>query len=120
MIMASGKTHQAVGALSGGAFAYYRAQGQEPPHILAETLDGLLGGWATSRLPDIFDPPIHPGHRSVGHAVIPVGTAGCYYAQSLGDWQEWLRRAAEEHAAAGSQATSDLDRFVHPLLELLE
>jgi membrane-bound metal-dependent hydrolase YbcI (DUF457 family) len=117
--MANGKTHRAVGAIAGGAYAYHRARYQPPAHALIETLGGVLAGVAGARLPDIFDPPLHPGHRSIAHGLVPVAAAGRAGVMALDRWQACLRADADRRAALRQAAVTPLDRLWHAIVELL-
>jgi hypothetical protein len=41
-----------------------------------EVIGGLLAGNLGARLPDVFDPPTHPGHRSLAHGMAPIAAVG--------------------------------------------
>src|SRR5947207_3275507 len=66
-------------------------------NVALKAFGGWCGGTAGAVLPDIFDPPDHPGHRAMGHGIVPVGTASLFWAGNLGSWQESLRRSADQH-----------------------
>lgn len=117
--MANGKTHRVVGAVAGGAYAFHRARSQRPEHALIEVLGGALAGVAGARLPDVFDPPLHPGHRSLAHGLVPVAAAGRAGAMALDRWQGRLRAEAERRAALRQAAVTPLDRLWQAIIELL-
>ena len=117
--MANRKVHQQVGAASGAVFALSRSGAQEPKGVLLETIGGALGGLLFGIAPDVIDPPTHPGHRSLGHGVAPIGAVAVYYFENLGSWQEQLRCLAWNCADAARQAGSESERFQYVLLEKL-
>jgi hypothetical protein len=75
--MSKNRTHIAIGTVAGGASVRGKAQQQRPENIVLEVVGGLVAGNLAARLPDVFDPPLHPDHRSVAaHAFVPLATAG--------------------------------------------
>lgn len=104
--------------LSGAGAALYFGMGTGSDSAIVEAIGGAIGGYVGGKLPDVIDPPIHPGHRSIGHGVIPVGAVGNYYVENVGAWQEELRRLARECAAAAAECDSDAGRAKYLLLEL--
>jgi uncharacterized membrane protein YfcA len=108
-----------MGVMAGTGFGYWQAGEQPASHIVLEILGGALGGLTGSRLPDRFDPPLHPGHRSVAHGLVPVGCVGSYCWRQLSDWQEALRRLAAEQTRARSGRVTALEQAAHQLLEML-
>jgi len=74
--MANSADHLKAGLISGavvtGLTSYMRAGRQGRPIILADVLRdalvGLLAAGVGSILPDVVEPPRHPGHRSVFHS----------------------------------------------------
>jgi hypothetical protein len=65
---------------------------------------GLLGGL----LPDILDPPLHPGHRALAHAVLPVGVGATSWVGALDNWQKNLRDQVDEYTRLQFQAAEPL------------
>lgn len=115
--MANGKTHEVVGATTGAGFALWAARNQPATATAIEAVGGALGGYVGGKLPDIFDPPLHPRHRSVAHAVIPLIVATRYCANNLGTWQDIFRKLAEREAQLRVQARNTTDEVTHGLLE---
>lgn len=113
--MSEGRTHRAIGALAGG-FALATAQRQRPEHLLLEILGGLIVGNLGARLPDVFDPPMHPGHRSIAHGIAAVGRAA---VRGLDGAQVRLRAEADRRAALRASATTPLQRFWRAVVEIL-
>lgn len=116
--MSDGRTHRVIGTLAGGGYAFAKAQ-QCPEHLLLEVLGGPVAGNLGARLPDVFDPPLHPGHRSVAHGIIPVATAGTAAVRALDGWQSRLRAEADRRAALRAPAATPLQRLWQAVLELL-
>ena len=71
--------HAVVGTCAGVGLAAYRGQKQESVNRLLEAIGGGIGGYIGSRLPDIIEPALWPGHRQFAHSV----TAGSSVAYSL-------------------------------------
>jgi membrane-bound metal-dependent hydrolase YbcI (DUF457 family) len=117
--MSDGRTHRAIGTLAGGGYALAKAQQQRPENILLEVIGGLLAGNLGARLPDSLDPPLHPGHRSVSHGILPVATAGVGAVRSLDGWQARLRAEANRRASLRATAATPLQRLWQALLEIL-
>jgi len=117
--MSSGRTHRAIGTLAGGGYALARARQQRPEHLLLEVIGGLVAGNVGARLPDVFDPPLHPRHRSIAHGIVPVAVVGNAAVRALDGWQTRLRAAADRRAARRAAATTPLQRLWQALLEVL-
>lgn len=117
--MSDGRTHRAIGTIAGGGYALATAQQQRPEHLLLEFLGGLVAGAVGGRLPDVFDPPTHPGHRSLAHGIAPVAALGTVAVRSLDGAQAWLRAEAARRAALSASAGTPLQRLWQALLELL-
>ena len=115
--MANGEVHKFVGTLAGTGFAYYAARNQPDISRVIEALGGAVGGFVGGKLPDVFDPPLHPRHRSVAHAIVPLGVAAHQCARYLQTWQETLRRFAQNEAALKTQSQDPLERIWHSMLE---
>jgi hypothetical protein len=103
----------------GGGYALTKAQQQTPEYFVLEVLGGLLGGNLGARLPDVFDPPLYPGHRALAHGVVPVVAAGRAAVAALGDWQGHLRAEAGRQVALRASAGTPLERYWHALVEFL-
>jgi len=107
--MSSGRTHRAIGTAAGAGYALAKANQQAPEHVLLEILRGALAGNFGARLPDVFDSPLHPGHRSLAHGIVPVATAGRAAVNALDGWQVQLR----------AEANRTLERLWQALVEVL-
>lgn len=116
--MSYGRTHRAIGTLAGGGFALAKAQQQRPEHLLLEVLGGLVAGSLGARLPDVFDPPVHPGHRSVADGIAPVAEVGRVAIRGLDGAQVRLRAEADRRAALRASATTPLQRLWQAVLEI--
>src|SRR5580698_1731552 len=86
------RTHVAVGAPAGLAFAAFNSLNQNGLNVALEACGGWWGGTTGAVLPDVFDPPTQPGHRAMGHGLVPVGAASLFWAGNLPSWQDSLRR----------------------------
>ncbi len=117
--MSARRTHRTVGTFAGGGYALARARHQPTEHVLLEVIGGLLAGALGARLPDVFDPPIHPGHRGLAHGVLPVTAAGVAAVTVLNGWQDRLRAEADRRAALRASAATPLERLWHGLLAWL-
>jgi len=117
--MSDNRTHRAVGTLGGGLFALTRAQQQRPEHLLLEVLGGLIAGNLGARLPDVFEPPTHPGHRSLAHGIAPVAAVGLAAVRGLDGAQVRLRAETERRAALRASATTSLQRVWQAVFEIL-
>ncbi len=116
--MANRDVHMVAGAVAGGAAAAYLARDQQFGYYLLELAGGAAAGIVGAQLPDIFDPPTHPGHRSLGHGLVPAGAALTAVGARLDRAQRQLRQTAERHRAARESATA-LERLWHWLMEIL-
>ena len=117
--MSDGRTHRAIGTLAGGGYALAKAQQQRPEHLLLEVVGGLVAGNLGARLPDVFDPPTHPGHRSLAHGMAPIAAVGTAAVRRLDGAQARLRAEADRRAALRSSASTPLQRLWQAFLELL-
>jgi hypothetical protein len=117
--MPNRRKHVAVGAPAGLAFAAVNSLNQGYFNSAIELLGGLCGGGAGAALPDIVDPPCHPGHRSLGHGIVPVGSAAAFWAKNLPSWQNGLRELADQHRAQRIAGCDWLESFGHLLIELI-
>lgn len=117
--MSDRRTHCAIGTVAGGGYALAKAQNQRPEHLLLEVLGGLVAGNLGARLPDVFDPPTHSGHRSLAHGMAPIAAVGTAAVRRLDGAQARLRAEAERRAALYTQATTPLQRLWQQLLVIL-
>lgn len=102
-------THVLAGALCAAIAALHLSRDERPEHRFAETLGGVLGGCLGSRLPDLFDPPIGPLHRSYAHGGLAVSAVA---AADLGAWRAACRQSAARCAAAGAPGGEILNRML--------
>jgi hypothetical protein len=117
--MPNARIHKVTGSAVGAVYALVQAKGQPGGHVLVETLGGAAGGALGGLVPDRFDPPLWPGHRSVGHGIVPVAVVGDAVRRRVEEWQQSLRAQADQQAQAAASAAEPLDRLLHGLLELL-
>lgn len=90
--------HLVSSGVAGAVFANYRARQVNAIQPFSEFLGGAAGGLMGGILPDVFDPPTHPGHRSLAHALIPVGAGSTAWIRALDGWQARLRGRADEYS----------------------
>ncbi|MFH0903040.1 MAG: metal-dependent hydrolase [Pseudomonadota bacterium] len=117
--MPNGRTHKVVGAVAGGSFALVRSAGQPAVHRTVETAGGVLADVGLGMLPDVLEPAIHPGHRSVAHSAAPAVALGVLASRHLDSWQASLRARADRQGALAMQSQSTLAQLWHAFLELL-
>ncbi|HVS69821.1 MAG TPA: hypothetical protein VHQ47_01040 [Phycisphaerae bacterium] len=92
--MPNGKLHKQVGGMTGAVCGAYVARNENTPYAIAAILGGALGGVVGGKLPDVIEPAVHPRHRSVAHAVVPMTTVGvAIYERWRAGIQECLRCA---------------------------
>jgi hypothetical protein len=97
-------THLPIAIGCGTIAAFTIAYRQPFPDCLAETIGGALGGWATGMLADRIDPPEHPHHRGLGHALVPNSLAAAAYVPLAREWQQTLRLKAQGYESMAAQA----------------
>ena len=115
----NGKTHQAIAIPAGVAFSLF--QSQEQP-VLGKMLEAAGAGLAASfgaRLPDIWDLPTNPNHRSWAHSFLGAASVGSYIYQNVQMAQNSLREQAASHARASQLAVDPLTKILHTLCEWL-
>ncbi len=118
-LMPNRKTHDAVGAGSGAAIALCLARDQDLIGVVFETLGGALAGKYASRLPDVFDRPVSPNHRSLGHGVLLNGYALASSVENLSEWQDSLRRHAGKFARLQTESNTASEANWYLVLEIL-
>ncbi|HVA01300.1 MAG TPA: metal-dependent hydrolase [Terriglobia bacterium] len=91
--MPDGRTHKAIGAGAGMAFALYRAKDQNGQNSLAEVAGGAAGGYIGGLLPDILEPAVSSWHRDVAHSWAAGGAI-----ISLNNWLSAWETACRENA----------------------
>jgi hypothetical protein len=57
-----------------------------------------FGGWLGSRMPDMLDPPTHPGHRSYAHGLVAAG------AVAIGEWMKGVAHCRSRAATLRAEA----------------
>jgi hypothetical protein len=113
--MPNGPIHVATSTPAGTCYAFYKANNQNGLARSIKSVDGAIGGYFGGILPDCIDPPLHAGHRSLGHGLCPVVTGAIAWNQALDGWQNQLRRLANEHAYHRSRSTDFLATAWHPV-----
>ncbi len=58
--MPNRQVHRVVGTLAGGGYALARSGTQAPGAALVETIGGMIGANIGGRLPNVFEPALHP------------------------------------------------------------
>lgn len=109
--------HWPIGAASGGTYALYMGYGQQPSHVLAETLGGALGGFVGGVLPDRIDTPYCPRHRAEAHSMAITGSIGCFLKDNLPKWQGRLRVQAGHLGKMRAERTCEVHRVLFLLGE---
>lgn len=117
--MSDRRTHRAIGTLAGGGYGLAKAQNRRPERLLVEVVGGLLAGTLGARLPDVFDPPTHPGQRSLAHGLAPIAAVGTAAVGRLDGAQARLRAEADRRAALRASATTSLQRLWQQVLAIL-
>jgi len=112
------KKHSIFGAGGGCATAFYLARGQDVFSIAVESGGGFVGGYIGGRLPDWVEPALHPGHRSVAHAVIPAGGTLSWMGSKLLSTQMLLREHANRCRSRRKTANDDIESFLWWLAEV--
>lgn len=110
--MPNRNVHTILGGLAGGCGALYRARDEQPEHALLEALGGILAGASVGCWPDRLDPPTHPGHRSGGHAIVPVGVALTGYMGVSDQVQSAARHRANRFELALQRSSDPLARLL--------
>lgn len=106
--MPNRSTHAMLGALTGGAIAAALAGSAPTREFAAETIGGLIGGWAGGLLPDVIEPATSPHHRQLAHS---LAAAGGLTMTKVAEWQASCRSAATEALQrAGSLPVGCADR----------
>jgi membrane-bound metal-dependent hydrolase YbcI (DUF457 family) len=115
-----GKTHRAVGAGSGFAVAFVRADGQETWKQIAEGGGGALGGYFGAGLPDVLEPAIHSWHRNGCHSVA-AGTGVVLGARkAISDWERKCRELANGYEAKGrASGSGEFQKLLCLLAEII-
>lgn len=111
-------THQPIAIITGTIAGFAAASQQPPRERIVETIGGSIGGWATGMLADCLDPPDHPHHRGIGHALLPNALASAVYVNIASDWQRALRAKAATFAQAAAQALTPIEQCWYQFLEL--
>lgn len=117
--MPNRRIHMIAGSAAGGTTAFFLSGDQDPVHRFFEVLGGVLGGALGGRFPDVVEPAIHAGHRSVAHALVPAGVAGAAGLPRLPAAQQHVRQWADRCRARREAATSVLKRILWWLAEMV-
>lgn len=96
--MSDGKTHEKVAMASGGFAALLASNEKDPWKLVAETLGGVLGGFAGGKLPDMLEPAIHSWHRSMAHSVTTGAAVVGAAATGVQSWQASCRAKSDAWA----------------------
>jgi LexA-binding, inner membrane-associated putative hydrolase len=89
------KTHTAIGAGTGAAFAFYRAKDQSPCNLVTEVAGGLVGGYLGGLVPDVLEPAVSSWHRDTAHS-LAVGGAIISLRNHLSGLESGCRENAEK------------------------
>jgi len=115
----NGKTHRAVGAVSGFAVTLARSDGQEKWKRLAEGVGGALGGYLGACAPDVLEPAVHSWHRNGCHSVSAGAAVVVGARKAVGAWEakcrEMAARCETKRHAAG---VNDLQRLLYLIAEV--
>jgi hypothetical protein len=109
--------HVAVSTPAGICFSIYKSQFQNDLSRFVEACGGLVGGLIGGLLPDLIDPPTWPGHRSIGHGLVPVAMGAVVWQHRLDSVQAALRRAADGHHWQAAQCQDPILAVWHSLME---
>jgi hypothetical protein len=111
--------HLATSGSAGLVFAYMNApaEGTGFDRFL-ETTGGSLGGALGGLLPDVFDPPCHPHHRSLAHGVLPVVAGAGVWVGGLAGWQVSLRNQADAFALKRLNSVDPLMAALYGFVEM--
>jgi len=112
-------THKVAGALAGGGLALVKSTGQPVAHQITETIGGAVAGYGFGRLPDIFEPPRDPNHRSFGHSATTEMILSAVGVRELDAWQSFLRTHADRQAVLAMRAQTTTSELWHLFLEFL-
>ncbi len=96
--MPSRPVHLATSGPAGAVSTYYKAIYNNEMQRVQKTIGGLL--------PDVFDPPMHPGPRALAHAVLPAGVGATVWVSTLDSWRENLRDPADEYTRVALDFTT--------------
>jgi len=117
--MPSRQTHVKVGVLAGCCFAAYRSCEQDLPNMLLETIGGGVGGYVGSRLPDIIEPALWPGHRQFAHSVAAGSSVAYSLYKLLEEWERGCRSKAEYYGdKRNKEFVQWLQKFLYTVLEI--
>src|ERR1017187_8041892 len=115
--MPNRSTHICTAAPLGLGFATYKAFNQNEMDRYLEGIGGIFGGMTGGVLPDLFDAPDSPWHRSTAHGMILVGAVGVLWETNLDSWQMKLRQLADDHHWERLRATDVVAAGWHALVE---
>ena len=108
----NGKQHDRLGKWTGGAVAAFGTGDLTPTGAALEIAGGILGGKIGGALPDRIDPPTHPGHRGIGHGLLPGLALTALGLSWVAAAQRNLRAQAQQHRTpqsnqSGTPGSSD-------------
>jgi hypothetical protein len=106
--MPSRPIHVVTSTPAGAGYAFYKAHNQNDLNNILEAAGGAFGGYFGGILPDLLDPPLHPGHRALAHGFLPVAAGAAVWNQGLDGWQAGLRQLANEQGYRRSQSTDPI------------
>jgi hypothetical protein len=111
------RAHQAVAIPAGIAVSLFQTQGQPSFGRILEVAGAGCAASLGARLPDWWDPPNCPDHRSWAHSLSLAAAGTAAAGANLADLQRYLRWQAASHAQAAYWATDPLVRSWHTLCE---
>jgi len=118
--MPNRQTHTTIGIITGVGVTAYRARHQSDQNILLEMVGGGIGGYMSSRLPDVIEPASWPGHRQLAHSAATGAVIATTAYKLIGEWEEWCRSKAEYYHNRKSDETINwFEKFLYALLEIL-
>ena len=117
--MPSRQTHVKVGVLGGCGFAAYRSREQDLPKMLLETIGGGVGGYFGSRLPDMIEPAMCPGHRQFAHSVAAGSGVAYSLYRLLEEWEKGCRSRAQYYGdKRNEEFASWFQKLSYAILEI--
>lgn len=118
----NGKAHGMFGAGAGLATGMGLSFAASRQPTFPEVCGWLAGGVAGAKLPDLFEPAIHPHHRGFAHnTTVLAANLAFLQSQTLESWTQSLKRKAAEHRfhAQLNPQSAFLNSIIAGLLEFL-